>query len=139
MYTSQSTPLYYLLIIAKPRQTCFLLINQSASATPTPNTARRSYVPPAALPTWHPCLNESQHTTAAAAQDVAAFLAILSNSFSEFGSKPFHIAGESYGVRLLSAICSCRSHADGIARRVDTSPRSLLRYTTSTRTSACTT
>ncbi|EIN12211.1 alpha/beta-hydrolase [Punctularia strigosozonata HHB-11173 SS5] len=44
---------------------------------------------------------ETVYTTADAAKDIAAFLAILANGFSEFGAKPFHIAGESYGGRYV--------------------------------------
>jgi cathepsin A (carboxypeptidase C) len=38
-------------------------------------------------------------TTEDAAKDVAAFVSIFFDTFSQFKGRPFHMAGESYGVR----------------------------------------
>jgi hypothetical protein len=84
-------------------------------------------------------LSALQYTTAAAAQDIATFIAILSNGFSEFGAKPFHIAGESYGVRPSVALRNSTIRADGGTRRGVTSRGLPPRCTTSMRTSASTT
>ena len=39
-----------------------------------------------------------QYTTEEAAKDVAAFFAILFNSFPQFKGRALHLTGESYGV-----------------------------------------
>jgi len=43
-------------------------------------------------------LTTRQSTTEQAAQDIAAFLAIFFQHFTDFQGRPFHMAGESYGV-----------------------------------------
>lgn len=50
---------------------------------------------------WHGypvCLISSQSTTEEAAKDMAAFVAIFFENFSQFKGRAFHMAGESYGV-----------------------------------------
>ncbi|KAF9240283.1 Alpha/Beta hydrolase protein, partial [Melanogaster broomeanus] len=44
---------------------------------------------------------ESVSTTEEAAKDVAAFVAIFFENFSQFKGRPFHMAGQSYGGRYL--------------------------------------
>lgn len=39
-----------------------------------------------------------QGTTEDAAKDIAAFVRIFFDTFAEFKGRPFHLAGESYGV-----------------------------------------
>lgn len=39
-----------------------------------------------------------QYTSEEAAKDVAAFFAILFNSFPQYKSRALHLSGESYGV-----------------------------------------
>ena len=41
-----------------------------------------------------------QGTTEDAAKDIAAFVAIFFEHFTKFKGRAFHMAGESYGVRL---------------------------------------
>lgn len=41
-----------------------------------------------------------QSTTADAAVDIASFVAIFFEHFPKFKGRPFHMAGESYGVSL---------------------------------------
>ena len=43
-----------------------------------------------------------QGTTEEAAKDIAAFVAIFFNHFTEYKGRPFHLAGESYGVRFTN-------------------------------------
>jgi carboxypeptidase C (cathepsin A) len=50
------------------------------------------------LQVWHPFLTSYQHTTEEAAVDVAAFFAILSDSFPQFQGRKLHMTGESYAV-----------------------------------------
>ncbi|KAK7047203.1 hypothetical protein VNI00_006869 [Paramarasmius palmivorus] len=42
---------------------------------------------------------ETVSTTEEAAKDIAAFVALFFENFSQFKGRPFHMAGESYGVR----------------------------------------
>lgn len=42
----------------------------------------------------------TQSTTEEAAKDIAAFVTIFFEHFSKFKGRPFHMAGESYGVRV---------------------------------------
>ncbi|KZS95435.1 serine carboxypeptidase [Sistotremastrum niveocremeum HHB9708] len=44
---------------------------------------------------------ETVFTTEEAAQDIAAFVAIFFETFSQFKGRPFHLSGESYGGRYL--------------------------------------
>ncbi|KAF9240280.1 serine carboxypeptidase [Melanogaster broomeanus] len=44
---------------------------------------------------------ETVSTTEEAAKDIAAFVAIFFENFSQFKGRPFHMAGESYGGRYL--------------------------------------
>ncbi|KAL0949670.1 hypothetical protein HGRIS_009708 [Hohenbuehelia grisea] len=44
---------------------------------------------------------EAVSTTEEAAKDIAAFVAIFFENFSQFKGRPFHMAGESYGGRYL--------------------------------------
>ncbi len=47
----------------------------------------------------HPNVSSiSQSTTADAAVDIASFVAIFFEHFPKFKGRPFHMAGESYGV-----------------------------------------
>ena len=46
------------------------------------------------------CLTAPQSTTEEAAKDIAAFVAIFFRHFTQFQGRPFHMAGESYGVSL---------------------------------------
>ena len=39
-----------------------------------------------------------------AAEDIAAFVAIFFEHFSQFKGRPFHMAGESQGVSVILAI-----------------------------------
>ena len=43
-----------------------------------------------------------QSTTEEAAKDIAAFVSIFFENFSKFKGRPFHMAGESYGVSDVS-------------------------------------
>ena len=43
----------------------------------------------------------TQASTLEAAQDIAAFVAIFFEHFTKFRGRPFHMAGESYGVILI--------------------------------------
>ncbi|KAJ3521507.1 hypothetical protein NM688_g9008 [Phlebia brevispora] len=45
-------------------------------------------------------------TTEEAAKDIAAFVAIFFEHFSQFKGKPFHMAGESYGGRYIPVFAS---------------------------------
>jgi cathepsin A (carboxypeptidase C) len=48
---------------------------------------------------WCPSvLRKAQSTTEEAAVDIAAFISIFFEHFSQFKGRPFHISGESYGV-----------------------------------------
>ncbi|TRM62404.1 Alpha/Beta hydrolase protein [Schizophyllum amplum] len=49
---------------------------------------------------------ETAYTTDEAAKDVAAFVAIFFEHFSQFKGRPFHMAGESYGGRYLPVFAS---------------------------------
>ena len=40
----------------------------------------------------------SQSTSEEGAEDISAFVAIFFEHFSKFKGRPFHMAGESYGV-----------------------------------------
>lgn len=42
-----------------------------------------------------------QSTSEEAAADIAAFVAIFFENFSQFKGRAFHMAGESYGVRVF--------------------------------------
>jgi carboxypeptidase C (cathepsin A) len=46
-------------------------------------------------------LKQTQSTTEEAAQNVAAFFAILSANFPQFQGRKLHLASESYGVSTL--------------------------------------
>lgn len=43
--------------------------------------------------------DDTQGTSEEAAKDITAFVAIFFEHFSKFKGRPFHMAGESYGVR----------------------------------------
>ena len=47
-----------------------------------------------------------QSTTEEAAIDVAAFVFVFFEHFSQFKGRPFHISGESYGGRYLPVFAS---------------------------------
>ncbi|OCH89475.1 serine carboxypeptidase [Obba rivulosa] len=49
---------------------------------------------------------ESVETTEEAAKDIAAFVAIFFEHFSQFKGRPFHMAGESYGGRYIPVFAS---------------------------------
>ncbi|KAF8879930.1 Alpha/Beta hydrolase protein [Infundibulicybe gibba] len=49
---------------------------------------------------------EAVSTTEDAAQDIAAFISIFFENFSQFKGRPFHMAGESYGGRYLPLFAS---------------------------------
>ena len=48
-------------------------------------------------------LSGCQGTTEEAAKDIAAFVAIFFNHFTEYKGRAFHLAGESYGVNSSSS------------------------------------
>lgn len=43
-------------------------------------------------------------TTEEAAKDIAAFIAIFMENFTQFKGRALHMAGESYGVRIVSML-----------------------------------
>lgn len=55
---------------------------------------------------------ETVYTTEDAAKDVAAFVYIFHEAFSEFKGRPFHMAGESYAGRYLPVFASEVSKSD---------------------------
>lgn len=44
--------------------------------------------------------DDLQSSTPEAAKDISAFMVIFFEHFSKFKGRPFHMAGESYGVRV---------------------------------------
>lgn len=81
-----------------PTQACSGLTNLSMLAIRMPSTVNMWYVPrlvqmnvPRILITW-------QSTTEEAAKDIASFIAIFFENFSQFKGRAFHMAGESYAV-----------------------------------------
>lgn len=44
--------------------------------------------------------SDLQSSTSEAAEDISAFMVIFFEHFSKFKGLPFHMAGESYGVRI---------------------------------------
>ena len=51
-----------------------------------------------------------QSTTEEAAKDIAAFVSIFFENFSKFKGRPFHMAGESYGVSDFSRLKPYRAN-----------------------------
>lgn len=56
-----------------------------------------------AIQTHHQSMLQS--STEEAAVDMAAFVAIFFEHFKRFTGKPFHMAGESYGVGCTASWC----------------------------------
>lgn len=64
-----------------------------------------------------------------AGDDVAAFMVVFFEHFTQFKGRPVHLTGESYAVKVLSScVLRCCLHALG-GSRVDISPYSPRRYT----------
>ena len=110
------------------------LTSLSALASLMPSMASLWYVD-----TYSPLLRRvmidgsPQSTSEEAAKDIAAFVAIFFEHFSQFKGREFHMAGESYGVGLLTYVGRISRLTGPWARRVDTSPLLLLRSTIRTR------
>lgn len=82
---------------------------------------------------WHlnlifDVLERVQGTTEEAAKDMASFIAIFFEHFTKFKGRAFHIAGESYGVRL--SFCIIDLMALTRCYREDIFQSSPLRFTT---------
>ena len=48
--------------------------------------------------------DKCQGTTEDAAKDIAVFVSLFFENFSEFKGRPFHMSGESYGVSFIRMI-----------------------------------
>ncbi len=78
-----------------------LSINPSAWASRMPNTASKWCVSQWRDSDGHRVSHTiPQSSTAEAAKDISAFIVIFFEHFSKFKGRPFHFAGESYGVRV---------------------------------------
>jgi hypothetical protein len=79
----------------------FLLTSRLELVSLTPNIASQLYVMASRASFFSFSDHGFQSTSEEAAQDIAAFVSIFFESFPSFKGRPFHMAGESYGVCFI--------------------------------------
>jgi len=83
---------------------CFSSINLLEWASLMLSLVKKSCM--LALPnqSYHMVIVFQKETSADAAEDIAAFVAIFFENFTKFRGRCFHMAGESYGVSLATLL-----------------------------------